>query len=113
MGKILSKEELEKEYPMSEDRFPHNPDLDEKTKNLAVRVSFEVTCDSSPYVGYANSIAKRIREYINECTEAMDESMRHWGDHEHCIEPVKVVISDDTGKEQDITTEILGEDETV
>ena len=30
---ILSKEELEKEYPMSGDRFPHNHDLDKKTKN--------------------------------------------------------------------------------
>lgn len=98
---ILSKEELEKEYPNS-------PDLDKKTKNLAVRIRFEVTCDSSPYIGYENSIAKRIREYIKECYNAMDESMRRWGDHEHCIEPVKVIISDiETEEEQDITTEIL------
>ena len=44
----------------------------------------------------------------------MDESMRHWGDHEHCIDPVKVIISDiETEEEQNITTEILGKDETV
>lgn len=111
---ILSKEELEKEYPMSGNRFPHNPDLDKRTKKLAVRISFEVTCDSSPYIGYENSIAKRIREYIKECSNAMDESMRHWGDHEHCIDPVRVIISDiETEEEQNITTEILGEDETV
>lgn len=103
---ILSKEELEREYPKEE--------LDKKTKTIAVRVSFEVTCDSSPYIFKENSIAKRIREYISDCTDAIDNSMRSWGDHIHCIDPVKVVIFDDnTEEEQDITTEILGEDETV
>ena len=107
---ILSKEELDKEYVMSSDSgYPHNKELDEKTKNLSVRVEFEVTCDSSPYVGYEESIAKRIKAYIDQCIEAMDDSMRHWGDHNHCIDPVKVIISNDR-EEQDITDEILGED---
>lgn len=109
---MISKEELNREYPMSRERFPHSDELDKKTESLSVRVEFEVTCDSSPYVGYENSIAKRIRGYIKQCSDAMDDSMRHWGDHDHCINPVKVILTDiDTNEEQDITTEILGDEE--
>lgn len=110
---MISEEELNREYPMStEGGYPHNDELDKKTESLSVRVEFKVTCDSSPYVGYENSIAKRIRDYIKQCYDAMDDSMRHWGDHDHCINPVKVILTDiDTNEEQDITTEILGDEE--
>ena len=109
---MISKEELNKEYPMTESGgYPHNDALDNITKHLAVRVEFEVTCDSSPYVSEGNSIAERIKSYIDQCSDAMDDSMRHWGDHDHCIEPVKVILTDsDTEEEQDITEEILDEE---
>ena len=110
---MISEEELNQEYPISmEGGYPHNDELDKKTEFLSVKVEFEVTCNSSPYVGYENSIAKRIRDYIKQCYDAMDDSMRHWGDHDHCINPVKVILTDiDTNEEQDITKEILGDEE--
>lgn len=38
----------------------------------------------------------------------MDDSMRHWGDHDHLIEPVKVIITNiNTNEKQDISKEIL------
>ena len=110
---MISEEELNQEYPMSmEGGYPHSDELDKKTESLSVRVEFEVTCDSSPYVGYENSIAKRIRDYIKQCYDAMDDSMRHWGDHTHFIDPIRVILTNlETEEEQDITTEILGDEE--
>ena len=47
------------------------------------------------------SIASRVAQYVNDCIEAMDESMRHWGDHEHIIKPSSIKIYNNTEKEED------------
>ena len=70
---------------------PEN-EVEENCGDLWVRVKFDVSCDSSPYIQEKKSIAARVAQYVNDCFEAMDESMRHWGDHEHCIEPVSVKL---------------------
>ena len=109
---VITKEQLNKVYEDDKkyDNFYHSEELDNATQNLTVRVEFEVTCDSSPYAGDGNSIAERIKGYVDQCIDAMDDSMRHWGDHTHCIDPVKVIVTNtDTDEEQDITNEILGE----
>ena len=112
---IVTKEELEKIYPDDKtyESFYHNEELDKKCEDIRVRVEFEVTCDSSPYVGDGNSIKQRLQNYVKQCYDAMDDSMRHWGDHEHCIDPIKVTLfrEDDEGNDlqQDVTDEILGE----
>ena len=109
---VITKEELNKFY--EDDRkyyFYHNDELNNATKNLKVKVEFEVECESSPFVGDGNTIAERIKGYVDNCLDAMDEFMRHWGDHSHCIDPIKVTITNvDTEEEQDITDEILGEE---
>ena len=67
-------------------------DVEENCEDLLIRVKFDVSCDSSPYIQNGKSIAACVAKYVNDCFEAMDESMRHWGDHEHCIEPVSVKL---------------------
>lgn len=67
-------------------------EVKENCEDLWVRVKFNVACDSSPYIQNVRSIAACVARYVNECFEAMDESMRHWGDHTHCIEPVSVKL---------------------
>ncbi len=80
----MTKEEIFKERPKNE--------VEEECEDLWVRVKFDVTCDSSPYIQHERSIAARVARYVNDCFEAMDESMRHWGDHTHVIEPVSVKL---------------------
>lgn len=81
---MMNKEEIFKVRPESE--------IDEECEDLWVRVKFDVWCDSSPYIQNARSIGARVARYVNDCFEAMDESMRHWGDHTHMIEPVSVKL---------------------
>lgn len=80
----MNKEEIFKVRPKNE--------VEEECEDFWVRVQFDVSCDSSPYIQNERSIAARVAKYVNDCFEAMDESMRHWGDHEHCIEPVSVKL---------------------
>ena len=76
-------------------------ELDKITEYMTVKVKFSVTCDSSPYIQNEKSIASRVAQYVNDCIEAMDESMRHWGDHEHIIKPSSIKIYNNTEKEED------------
>lgn len=80
----MNKEEIFKVEPIEK--------VEENCEDLWVRVKFEVNCDSSPYIQHERSIAARVARYVNECFEAMDESMRHWGDHTHCIEPTSIKL---------------------
>ena len=80
----MTKEEIFKTKPENE--------LEDTCEDLWVRVKFNVSCDSSPYIQSEKSIAARVAQYVNDCFEAMDESMRHWGDHTHMIEPVNVKL---------------------
>ena len=80
----MNKEEIFKVGPIEE--------VEENSEDLWVRVKFEVNCDSSPAIQEKKSIAARVAEYVNNCYEAMDESMRHWGDHTHCIEPTSIKL---------------------
>lgn len=90
----MTKEELLKKY---ED----GKELDKAVKYMTVKVEFSVICDSSPYVQNGKSIASRVAQYVNECYEAMDESMRHWGDHDHLIEPSSIKIYNNTEETED------------
>lgn len=102
---MMDKEEIFKVGPENK--------VEKNCEDLWVRVKFDVSCDSSPYIQNGKSIAACVAKYVNDCFEAMDESMRHWGDHEHCIDPIKVTLfrEDDEGNDlqQDVTDEILGE----
>ena len=75
--------------------------------DFPVRVTFEVTCDSHTSMGEGKSIKERILSYINECSDAMDESMRHWGDHIHCIDPITVKIYNEDEELIDVSDEVF------
>lgn len=106
---VILKEELEKKYEQDPSvNYAYNEELDEKTKNLTIKVEFSVVCGSSPYIGEDFSILERIQSYVKLCGDTIDESMCHWGDHYHFIEPEKVTIVDiNTNENQDITKEVL------
>lgn len=86
-------------------------EIDKKSKSLWCRIEFAVTCDSSPYIQEGKSVASRVAQYVNDCFEAMDDSMRHWGDHTHMIEPlvVKVYCEDTDEVHEDQCIEIQDE----
>ena len=60
-----------------------------------VRITFDVVCDSHTEMQEGETIKERIQSYIDDCADAMDDSMRHWGDHHSDIEPMKVEIWDE------------------
>lgn len=78
-------------------------------QDYSERITFEVICDSHTSMCDGETLKKRILDYINRCTDAMDDSMRHWGDHSHDIEPVKVELCDDNENLIDVTDDVLGE----
>lgn len=78
-------------------------------QDYPVRITFEVICDSDTSMQEGESIKERILGYIDQCTDAMDDSMRHWGDHSHDIEPVKVELYDEDENLIDVTNDALGE----
>ena len=75
--------------------------------DYSVRVTFEVICNSHTSMGEGDTLKERIQSYIDECTDAMDESMRHWGDHYHDIEPTKVELYDEDENLIDVTNKVL------
>ena len=87
MKEILNKVQTKQDYP--------------------VRITFEVTCNSHTSMGDGETLKKRILDYINQRIDAMDDSMRHWGDHSHDIEPVKVELYDDNENLIDVTDDVL------
>lgn len=84
---ILNKEQSEQDYP--------------------VQIYFNVVCQSHTSMNDGNTLKQRIEDYIKMCTDAMDDSMRHWGEHCHDIEATKVTLYDDNDNEIDVTDEIL------
>ena len=86
---ILNKMQSEQDYP--------------------VRITFEVICNSHTSMQEGESIKERILGYIDQCADAMDDSMRHWGDHSHDIEPMKVELCDDDGNLIDVTDNVFDE----
>lgn len=83
---------------------------EQKTIDYPVRITFEVTCNSHTSMGEGKSLKERILDYIEQCMDAMDDSMRHWGDHYHDIEPVKIEVYDENENSIDITDIIYDED---
>ena len=79
----------------------------QNTKDFLVRITFEVTCNSHSSMCDGKSLKERILDYIDQCTNAIDDSMRHWGDHYHDIEPIKVGLYDDNENLIEVTNEIL------
>lgn len=86
MKEILNKIQNEQDYP--------------------VKITFGVICNSHTSMCDGESIKERILDYIDQCIDAMDDSMRHWGDHYHDIEPIKVELSKDENL-IDVTDKIL------
>ena len=78
-------------------------------KDYSVRITFEVICDSDTSMQEGESIKERILGYIDQCADAIDDSMRHWGDHSHDIEPMKVELCDDDGNLIDVTDNVFDE----
>ena len=78
-------------------------------KDYSVRITFEVICDSDTSMQEGESIKERILGYIDQCTDAMDDSMRHWGDHYHDIEPMKVELYDEDENLIDVTDDVFDE----
>lgn len=78
-------------------------------QDYPVRITFVVGCHSHTSMQEGESIKERILGYIDQCTDAMDDSMRHWGDHYHDIEPVKIELEGDEDNLIDVTNDILGE----
>ena len=78
-------------------------------QDYSVRVTFEVICDSHTSMGEGKSIKERILSYVDECADAMDDSMRHWGDHSHDIEPMKVELYDENDNLIDVTDNVFDE----
>lgn len=92
----MKKEEFVKEYK-------DKNEIEEISMNTAIKIDFEVTCDSNIGIQDGNSIAKRVIDYLHDCIESIDESMRHWGDHEHCIEAINVTLQNiETGEEEEV-----------
>ena len=77
--------------------------------DFPVRVTFNVICNSHTSMGEGDTLKERIQSYVDECTDAIDDSMRHWGDHYHDIDPVKTEIYDEDENSIDVTDNILGE----
>ena len=77
--------------------------------DFPVRITFEVICDSHTSMTEGNTLKERILNYVDECTDAMDESMRHWGDHHHDIETMKVELYDEDETPIDVTNKVFDE----
>lgn len=82
-------------------------------QNYSEKITFEVICNSDTSMGEGDTLKQRIEDYINQCTDAMDDSMCHWGDHYHDIELVKVELYDGDENLIDVTNDVLGEERDI
>ena len=80
--------------------------IEQHDLDFPVKVSFEVTCNSHTSMIEGYTLKERILNYIYECIDAMDGSMRYWGDHDYKIEPVKVEIFDEDENSTDVTSKV-------
>jgi hypothetical protein len=76
-------------------------------EDYPVQITFEVQCNSHTSMMDSDILKERILDYINQCTDVMDDSMRHWGDHYHNIKPVKVELFDEDENPIDVTKKIF------
>ena len=74
-----------------------------------VKITFEVICNSHTSMCDGDSLKERILDYIDQCVDVMDDSMRHWGDHHHDIEPMKVELYDEAENLIDVTDNVFDE----
>ena len=89
-----------------------NKELLNKIQNeqdYPVRITFEVICDSHTSMVEGDTLKERMQSYIDQCADAMDDSMRHWGDHSHDIEPMKVELYDEDGNLIDVTDDVFND----
>ena len=98
---------IDETYDDSDNELFNKLDEEQNKTDFPVRVTFEVTCDSHTSMGEGKSIKERILSYIDECSDAMDESMRHWGDHTHCIDPITVEIYNEDEELIDVSDEVF------
>ena len=80
--------------------------IEQHDLDFPVKVSFEVICNSHTSMIEGYTLKERILNYIYECIDAMDGSMRYWGDHDYKIEPVKVEIFDEDENSTDVTSKV-------
>jgi hypothetical protein len=90
---------LEKVEHWNNLREEENEKLDDDQRTM--RIKFVVECSTPVCMTEGMSLKERVRSYIKMCEDAMDESMRHYGDHEHDIEldSATVVEFDEEGKD--------------
>ena len=82
---------------------------EQNTEDYSVKITFEVQCNSYTSMADGGTLKERILDYIDQCTDAMDDSMRHWGDHSHDIEPMKVELYDEDENLIDVTDDVFNE----
>ena len=86
--------------------YNENPENDDRNIHLI----FEVDCQSPISMQQGNTVEEKIKSFIHDCQEAMDDSMRHWGDFTGDIECIKCSIGDeydDGYKEEEIDIDKL------
>lgn len=71
-----------------------------------IKVVFEVVCRSPISMQEGDTLLDRVKSYIHQCFDAMDDSMRHWGDHYHDIELVEVKIMPFEEDDKEITVDL-------
>lgn len=81
--------------------------IKQKDIDYPAQITFKVQCNSHTSMADGETLKERILDYIDQCTDAMDDSMRHWGDHYHDIEPIKIEIFDENGEAFDETDNII------
>ena len=81
----------------------------QNTNDYPMQITFEVQCNSHTSMMDGETLKERILDYVKQCTDAMDDSMRHWGDHSHDIEPIKVELYDEDENLIDVTDDIFDE----
>lgn len=101
---------VDEKFDEDTDELNDKLNKEQSEDDFNVRVTFEVTCDSHTSMGEGKSIKERILSYIDECSDAMDESMRHWGDHIHCIDPITVEIYNDDEELIDVSNKVFDEE---
>lgn len=78
-------------------RYEMSGRLDTDTRSIELK--FTVKCSSPVCMAEGGSLKERVRHYIKQCDDAMDESMRHWGDHIHSIDIEAASVSGDDAED--------------
>lgn len=73
----------------------------------SIELKFTVKCSSPVSMMQGGSIKERVRHYIKQCADAMDDSMRHWGDHSHSMEIEAASVAGDDEERSGFNVEEL------